>query len=106
MSSKCLRRCKCEWEDDERTPEDFYWSVLNLHLSTNSLVLCDSWSGHKHEQVLPEASGGKDVDLKIIPPKTTRYAQPLDMYFFRQYKIHDKRITDLIQLCSSKMQPK
>ena len=32
-----------------------------------------------------EAFGGKDVDvvLKIIPPKTTKYAQPLDVYFFR-----------------------
>ena len=29
----------------------------------------------------------KDVDLKIIPPKTTKYAQPLELYFFRQYKI-------------------
>ena len=24
MPSKCLRRCKCEWEDDERTHEDFF----------------------------------------------------------------------------------
>ena len=50
--------------------------------------------GHKDEQVLLEASGGKDVDLKIIPPKTTIYAQPLDLYLFRQYKIYAKRITD------------
>ena len=58
----------------------FFLSVLNPHLSTKSLVLCDSWSGHKNEQVLLEASGGKDVDLKIIPPKTTKYAQPLYVY--------------------------
>ena len=88
MSSKCLRRCKCEWGDDERTPEDLFLSVLNPHLSTNSLVLCGSWSGHKDEQVLLEAFGGKDVDLKIISPKTMKYAQPLDVYFFRQYKIY------------------
>ena len=78
MPSKCLRRCKCEWEDDERTPEDLFLSVLNPHLSTNSLVHCGSRSGHKDEQVLLEASVGKDLDLKIIPPKTTKYAQPLD----------------------------
>ena len=71
-----------------------FLSVLNPHLTTNSLVLCGSWSGHKDEQVLLEVCGGKDVDLKIIPPKTTKYAQPLDMYFFRQYKIYAKRITD------------
>ena len=87
MPSKCLRRCKCEWEDDERTPGDFFVSVLNPHLPTDSLILSGSWSGHRDEQILLEDSGGKDVDLKIIPPKTTKYAQPLDVYFFRQYKI-------------------
>ena len=79
MSSKCLRRCKCEWEEDKRIPEGLVLSVLNPHLSTNSLVLCGSWSGHKDEQDLLEAFGGKDVDLKIIPPKTTKYVQPLDV---------------------------
>ena len=99
-------KSKCEWEEDERKPEDLFLSVLNTHLSTNSLILCGSWSGHKDEQVLLEGFGGKDVDLKIIPPKTTKYAQPLDVYFFRQYKIYSKRITDFIKLRSSNMQPK
>ena len=81
IPSKCLRRCTCEWEDDERTPEDLFLSVLNPHLSTNSVVLCISWSGRKDHQVLLEAFGGKDVDLKIIPPKTTKYAQPLDVFY-------------------------
>ena len=66
MSSKCLCKCKCEWEDDERTLEDVFLSVLSPYLSTDSLVSCASWSGHKDEQVLLEAFGGKDVDLKII----------------------------------------
>ena len=86
---------------NERTPEDHFLSVLNPHLSTKSLVLCDSWSGYKDEQVLLEVSGGKDVDLKIIPPKTTKYAQTLDVYFFRQLKVYAKRITDFIKLRSS-----
>ena len=46
------------------------------------------------------------MDLKIIPPKTTKYAQPLDVFFFRLYKIYAKRITDFIKLRSSNMQPK
>ena len=92
VPSKCLHRCKCEWEEDQRTPEDFFLSVLNPHLSTNSLVglLCDSWYGRKDEQVLLEAFGGKDVYLKIIPSKTTKYAQPLDVCFFRQCKIYER----------------
>ena len=83
--------------------------MLNAtYVETNSLVLCDSWSGHKDEQVLLEASGGKYVGLylKIILPKTTKYAQPLNVYFFRQYKIYSKTITYFIKLRSSDMQPK
>ena len=64
MPSKCLRRCKCELEEDGRTAEDLFLSVLNPHLSTKSLVLCGSWSGHKEEQVLLETFRGEDVDLK------------------------------------------
>ena len=84
----------------------FFLSVLNPYLSTNTLVLCGSWSGHKDEQVLLEAFGGKDVDLKIIPPKTTKYTQPLDVYFFRQCKIYAKKLTVFIKLRSSNMEPK
>ena len=74
MPSKCIRRCKCEREDDERTPEDLFLPVFSPHLSTNLLVLCGSSSGHTDVQVLLQAFGGKGVDLKIIPPKTTKYA--------------------------------
>ena len=62
--SKCLRRSKCEWEEDERTPEDLILSVFNPHLTTNSLELCGFWSGYKDEQVLLEVFGGKYVILK------------------------------------------
>ena len=106
MPSKCVRRCKFEWEEDERTPENLFLSVLNPHLLTNSLVLCGSWSGHKDEQVPLEAFGRKVVDLKIIPPKTPKYAQPLNVYSFKQYKLYSKRITDFIKLRSSNTQPK
>ena len=34
---------QCEWEEDERTLEDLFLTVLNPHLSTNSLVLYGSW---------------------------------------------------------------
>ena len=86
--------------------KNFFCQFWIHNLSTNSLVLCGSLSRHKNEQVLLEAFEGKDVDLKFIPPKTTKYAQPLDVYFFRQYQIYVKRITDFIKLRSSNMQPK
>ena len=93
------------WQKNTRRP---FLSVLNPHLSTNSPVLCGSCSGHKDKLVLLGAFRGKDVDvdLKINPPKTPKYAQPLNVYSFKQYKLYSKRITDFIKLRSSNMQPK
>ena len=37
----------------------------------------------------------------IIQPKATKYVQPLDVYFFRQFKLFWKRITDYIRASES-----
>ena len=39
VPSKCLRRFKCEWEDDERTPEDVFFCQFWIHICRKS---------HKH----------------------------------------------------------
>ena len=59
-----------------------------------SIAFSDSWSGHKDEQLLLEASGGKDVYLKIIPLKTTKYAQHLDVLITSFYQ----RLPDAITI--------
>ena len=37
----------------------------------------------------------------IIPPKATKYVQPFDVYFFRQFKLFCKRITDYVRASES-----
>ena len=39
------------------------------------------------------------LEVMTLPPKTTKYVQPLDVYFFRQYKIIARRLTDAFR-CS------
>ena len=65
----------------------FYCQFLNPHLSTNSLVLCGSLSGHKDQQALLEPFGGKDEDLRVIAPKTSKYALPLDVFLQAIYNV-------------------
>ena len=61
-----------DYKTHSEEKQNDHMSVLNPHLSKNSVVLCGSWSGHKDERVLLETFGGKVMDLKFIPPKTIK----------------------------------
>ena len=76
----------------------FYANVGDKDLKTGDLLLFDSWSGHKDENIIKEAIPNKTIHFKTIPPKCTKYCQPLDVYFFRQYKLYIRRIEDFVRL--------
>lgn len=68
----------------------------DFQLGSKSLLLLDSWGTHKDEDSL-KAKCKKDFDIMIIPKSTTKYIQPCDVFFFRQYKIIVKRIQEIIR---------
>ena len=55
-----------------------------------SLLILDSWSGQGPSAEL-EAS---NLMIDYIPKGATKYVQPLDVYFFRQYKLLVKNIVE------------
>lgn len=61
-----------------------------------SLLLLDSWSGQT-DRAVSELLPNKNVSFEYLPPKTTKYVQPLDVYFFRQYKPFIRRIENQIK---------
>lgn len=67
----------------------------NFDYSQNVIIL-DSWSAHKDEEGLRKIVD-KPFSLFIIPDKTTCFIQPLDVVFFRQYKIFARRMTNFIR---------
>ncbi len=78
-----------------------YWAekVLQPSVSEDFLLLFDSWSG----QTDPSSYDGIfDDDITCermqIPPKTTGDIQPLDRYFFRQWKYLKQKICDRIAI--------
>ena len=64
-------------------------SWMQPELKEASLLLLDSWSGQTDTGFSARGFGNRELNLlkKIIPPKTTKYCQPLDVYFFCQYKL-------------------
>lgn len=78
-----------------------HWAenVLHPSVSKNSLLLLDSWSG----QTDPDIYGGvftKGITCERmqIPPKTTGEIQPLDRFFFRQWKYLKQKLCDRIAI--------
>ena len=73
--------------------------VLQPELKGASLLLLDSWTGQTDTGLSARAFGNSELNLhtKIILRKTTKYCQPLDVYFFRQYKILARRIEENIR---------
>jgi hypothetical protein len=77
-----------------------YWvdNVLVNSVSEKCILLLDSWSGQKDSSLFDSMSGSKPCLRLQIPPKTTQYIQPLDVYGFRQWKTFVRKITDIIEL--------
>ena len=73
--------------------------VLQPELKGASLLLLDSWSDQTYTGLSDRASGSRELNLhtKIMPPKTTKYYQPLEVYFFLQYKLFARRIEENIR---------
>lgn len=78
--------------------KNFYKEVVDP-VTTDGILIEDSFSCHKDNNLFIESiSPGKQLLKKIIPPGITRFVQPLDVYFFRQYKLVIRRIYDFCRL--------
>lgn len=78
-------------------------NCLTPHVTEKSLLLTDSWSGQTDE-FLNESLPIEKKNLlatMTIPAGTTSLCQPLDVYFFRQYKVFVRRIYDEMMLESN-----
>ena len=57
------------------------------------MPLHDAWSGFNNPGI-----NERLVNLKMIPPKTTGMTQPLDVFFFRLWKVYVRHTSDHILL--------
>ena len=67
--------------------KSFVLGYRDRTLPVYSVLLLDSWS-----KILDNILAAENCQLKIIPEEPTKYAQPLDGYFFNPYKIFVKRL--------------
>ena len=96
FASKTSQMSKKDMEDFYK---DVFWPCVKDSTPPNILLLLDSWSSNKDEDLfLAHKPALKEVDRKFIPPGTTGYIQPLDVYFFRPYKNFIKFVTDSVIL--------
>jgi hypothetical protein len=78
-----------------------YWAenVLSSCISEDCLLLIDSWSGQTDPSIYDDISTENITCKQMqIPPKTTGDIQPLDRYFFRQWKYLKQKIYDRVAI--------
>lgn len=106
-SGKCTNKIVEQWCKE----------VFALDVKGETVLLLDAWTGQSDktdynsfingesgsiddtsdlDEDVPSAQ--KSVDVKYLPKSSTQYIQPLDLYFFRQYKILIKDVTQLVRL--------
>ncbi|CAF3825931.1 unnamed protein product [Rotaria magnacalcarata] len=74
-----------------------YWRdhCLVPNLSSKALLLVDSFPSHANPEVDKDL---KNFEYRVIPPKTTSFIQPLDIYYNRQYKMIPRRVYDHVRV--------
>lgn len=79
--------------------ERFVNCVLYPLVDTKCLVLLDSWTGQQQDEIFSIFdSTNKTCARMKIPEKTTNTTQPLDVFFFRQWKMVVRRFYDHVML--------
>lgn len=79
--------------------KEWFTEVIFPHIPTNSVIIVDSLTTYKDRvQIDVEKPDNFEYEIETLPPNTTSMAQPLDVYFFRQYKSFVRRVSDEINL--------
>lgn len=65
-------------------------------VSENFALLLDSWTTYNVRTCIEDIPPGKTIELLQIPPGTTGKIQPLDKFFFRQWKAMYRRLSENI----------
>ena len=79
--------------------KNWFKEIYFPNVPDRSLLFVDSWSTYKDAKIIKDSTPDKKhVQIRFIPPGTTKYVQPLDVMFFRQWKNFARKITDKIIL--------
>lgn len=79
---------------ETRNVRGWFQKTLEPDLKDGSVLLLDSYGCHNEGlKLLTE----KSFELKIIPKRTTKWIQALDVFFFGQYKFVSRRMFDWLR---------
>jgi hypothetical protein len=95
-------RCSKSGKMTKELIVDFNNVVIKPHFNQEFVYIADSWTGHSDGDMYKEIFGKQCIFLKI-PPHCTSLVQPLDVFFFRFWKLIVKRMFNEVILHGSKI---
>ena len=97
-SSNVYVTCSKSGKMDKSTLKEWIKNCLDPVIIGPTLLIQDSWGAQRDKTLFNESLTDPSLlEMMTIPPKATKYIQPLDVYFFRQYKLLARRLTDAIR---------
>ena len=85
--------CSMSGKLSSQLVEIYLHSVLKPYVKEDFILILDSWGGQSDKSLSNELNAfGYNYEIKIKPPGCTPYAQPCDVYFFRQVKNFTRRL--------------
>ncbi len=89
---------------DERTFNRMAENVYFANTPDKSILLVDSWTTYNDKNAIEGVKPAeKNFNTLKIPPKTTSFVQPLNVYFFRTWKNFVRKFSDRVVLDALKV---
>lgn len=95
--SNVIVKCTTSGKMTKELIYEFNSSFVKEYINGNFLYIADSWSGQTDSNMYYEIFGN-NCNFLQIPPHCTSILQPLDVYFFRFWKLFAKRISNEVIL--------
>lgn len=90
-------KCSSSGKMTKELVNEFNIEIIKPYFKTNFVYIADSWSGQTNLEIYENIFENKCTFLRI-PPRCTSLIQPLDVYFFRFWKMIAKRIYNEVAL--------
>jgi hypothetical protein len=90
--------CSSSGKMNKSLIKKFAAEIIKPIINKDFVLMLDSWSGHNKSDIYDDIFQDFKCNLRVIPPGTTYFLQPLDKLVFRQWKYFVKTMYNYVAI--------